>query len=335
MWIRLLAIVLLVLGPLACRADEATERAAIAQAMQDAWQQSDFARLDALYRGWRDRGDRLPSGMLKAGRMFWALAPMLATGRPATTDPRYEDTLTAAEETLQAWQKQQPASSLAALALTQAYIAHGFFYRGTEADSAVPANNLKMFGEYIGLAAENLARPGLEHDPAWYFARITLAQFQSTPPEDKARLVDEATARYSGFYDLYFAAIGSLAPREGGSPEAFEWLANLGVDRTRGREGDALYARVYWSVGQRPDFADDLFGTTRANWPHVKAGFEDIVLRYPEPWNLNWYALFACQARDGETLKEAFSRLGGKVDPGLWNDPQQLERCRALAEEVR
>jgi hypothetical protein len=54
--------------------------------------------------------------------------------------------------------------------------------------------------------------------------------------------------------------------------EMFEAFAREPIERTRPDEGEAMYA--YW----RPyDFGPDIFQDTRADWPTMKGGFDEII----------------------------------------------------------
>jgi hypothetical protein len=76
-----------------------------------------------------------------------------------------------------------------------------------------------------------------------------------------------------------------------------------------------------------------LFELTPADWKKMKAGFDDIVKRYPDDWNYNHYAWFACVARDAATTKQAFEKVGDRLDTSLWSNRQWLNRCRSLARD--
>lgn len=322
----------------AARAEEMAERSAIARAMVEAIAKEDFAAIEAMYGEYRRSRARTPGGTFKATRMFYYLHR--ATLQPGTANPRTpggdgrDASMQAYEALLWRWQTRFPHSSLAALALTHAYIERAFLHRGTGLASEVTQDGWRGFNHYLGLAEQHLDRkhPALERDEAWFMARLRLAKFTRTDVESFVRLVDEASKRYPYFYDAYFTAASSLEPKWGGSVEGIEWVAQVAVRHTRAEDGESAYARVYWSVAQGGYF-DTLFETTLVQWPRMKAGFEDLVARYPDPWNQSNYAFFACLARDGATVRKLFDRLGHQLYAQIWRG-NQLARCRALADEA-
>lgn len=311
-------------------ASESTERQAVIDAVTNAYKRDDFAYIERRYAEMNKNTERLPSGILKSARLLYAFYGGLTTIDPGK-DILEADWITM-EEKVGRWQKAYPSSSVAAFVLSEAYIGHAFFYRSGRLAREVDPAKWKPFHAYIERAAQALASPKIVRDPAWYCATIRLAAFQSTDLRQFAQLVDEASNHFPYFYDIYFFAAHRLAPKWGGSPEAFEWLANLAVAKTRKVEGQALYARLYWSIGQG-DLRDDLFTATLADWKKMKVGFDDIVKRYPSEWNFNNYAWFACLARDQATLKQAFERVGDDIDRTLWSGPERLNRCRTFARE--
>ena len=50
--------------------------------------------------------------------------------------------------------------------------------------------------------------------------------------------------------------------------------------------------------------------------------------RYPDAWNLNNFAQFACAAGDREETAKLIRRLGDEPDPQVWRTPGQFERGR-------
>lgn len=321
-------------------ADEMSERRAITDYVENSFKNEDFSAIEQRYAELYRKTERFPSGVLKSARVLYGIrsAQWVAAydpkKSPAEREAQAHADYTAMEERLARWQRAFPASSLAAFALSNAYISHAFLYRGGGFAAEVKPEKWKYFEDYIGRAFKALTAPEVmkKKDAVWYSAMLALGQYTSWDTDSFMKLVDEASDAYPQFYEIYFFAAPRFKPKWGGSVEAFEWLANLAVRKTRSSEGMALYARIYWSLGQG-DYKDDLFSATRANWPKMKAGFEDILRQYPDVWNLNNYAWFACQAKDGKKLKELFGRLGANLNTSLWASPARLNRCRSLADE--
>ena len=81
-----------------------------------------------------------------------------------------------------------------------------------------------------------------------------------------------------------------------------------------------MYARIYWYASQA-HFQNELFTKSFAAWPRMKEGFEDVIARYPDSWNLNNYAKFACLARDKETTREILKRIQSDPVMEAWDPP--------------
>ncbi len=315
-------------------ASEMNERQVIMENVNRAFQREDFAWIEQRYAEMNKSTERLPSGVLKSARLLYGL--MAATALPNNLEgsakgPRVaqEEHWVAMEKKTERWQQMYPTSSVAAFARSSVFIGHAYFFRGSSYARDVDPAMWKPFKDYIERAYNALASPGNQvmRDQAWYCAMIKVAQYQDMDPNQFADLVVEASNKYPTYYEIYFFAANKLAPKWGGSFEAFEWLANLAVTRTRKTDGMALYTRLYWSIAQG-DFKDDLFSRTNADWKKMKLGFDDIVKRYPSEWNLNNYAWFACMARDRPTLERVFKQIGDDINTTLWARPERLNRCR-------
>lgn len=318
-------------------ASELSERAAIMADVNSALQRDDFAWIEQRYAEMNKNTERFPSGVLKSARLLYGLMgasalPSALRGSGERIQTAQEAHWVAMEKKAERWQQMYPKSSVAAFARNEAFIGHAYFFRGSRYARDVDQAMWKPFKAYIDRAFNALASQEnqIVRDQAWYCAMIRVAQYQDIDASQFAQLVDEASSKYPSYYEIYFFAANKLAPKWGGSFEAFDWLANLAVSKTRKTEGMALYTRLYWSIAQG-DFQDDLFTRTNADWKKMKLGFDDIVKSYPDEWNLNNYAWFACMARDRPTLERVFKQIGEDINTTLWNGPERLNRCRNFA----
>lgn len=92
-----------------------------------------------------------------------------------------------------------------------------------------------------------------------------------------------------------------------------------------------LYARIYWVASQR-EYEDRLFTESKVNWPTMKRGFEDVLSRYPSPWNLQSFAYFACQANDPVKARELLAQIQEPI-VGAWRDTANYFRCSFALDE--
>jgi hypothetical protein len=70
---------------------------------------------------------------------------------------------------------------------------------------------------------------------------------------------------------------------------------------------------------------------TSANWDRMKTGFRDMLKQYPNQWNVNSFAYYACQAQDKPTAKTEIMAIKDLRMPA-WNDNDDgYLRCEAWA----
>jgi hypothetical protein len=188
------------------------------------------------------------------------------------------------------------------------------------------------FNKYIQMARDNLE----EHksiaveDPRWYETMLTIARAQGWERDQFDLLVSEALDREPLFYQTYFLALEYLLPKWHGDILEIERFAQEAVKRTANEEGGGMCARIYWFASQT-EFENKLFSSSVAVWPRMKAGFEDVIARYPDAWNVNNYAKFACLAQDKPKTRELLARIGSATVPEAWRPAPLLPRCTAWA----
>jgi hypothetical protein len=318
---------------------EAQAREALAAQVRAFVQAEDFAGLEQRYQQALASHERLPSGVLAASQIVRTLPELrpastgrlVAAGAPidwrAQEDKVWNDLHAMAAR----WAAAQPQSSLAAVAQSTFFIAHGFSYRGHGAAVSVPEDGMKVFRAYVGKARQALetrAAAGAK-DPGWYVEMLGIARYEQWEPSRFTQLLRQAVAVDPLNHETYFSAALTAMPQWGGSLEAVDGIAEFAARQTRTQEGNALYARVYWAVSNL--FGPRLFSDSKADWTRVRAGFDDMVQRYPDPWNLNAYAYFACLAQDKATTQRMLARVGDQPEPAIWRSAQIYEGCRRWA----
>jgi hypothetical protein len=168
-------------------------------------------------------------------------------------------------------------------------------------------------------------------DPEWYELMLLIGRNEEWDKTQFMALLDEGLKREPGFYQTYFAALEYLLPKWAGSVAEVEDFAVSSAKRSAATEGSGMYARIYWYASQT-QFGRDLFIKSRARWPSMRKGFDDIVARYPDAWNLNNYAQFACSANDGAKTKQLLSKIGEQgVIPQAWGRFEFFTQCQQLA----
>lgn len=307
-------------------ADELEDRKIIGTEVSNLFMQEQFGELERLADQYRTTGERTRSGL-------WKLTPFYS-GISAVADSdnkgdRYWSTI---ETRALRWVEAYPASPTPRIAYALILIGHAWKFRGSGRAKDVSPEDWKTFHEYMNKARAYL----LEHkdiagsDPRWYEAMLTVARAENRDIKRFDELVDEATARYPYFYQIYFGAIDYLAPKWHGSKEQIEAFANFAVSKTADQDGMGMYARVYWYAAQT-QFHDRLFTDSSVVWDRMKQGIADVLRQYPDQWNINNFAHFACLAWDRDETRELMGRIEEAPIPRGWEDREQYQQCRTWA----
>jgi hypothetical protein len=96
------------------------------------------------------------------------------------------------------------------------------------------------------------------------------------------------------------------------------------------RTGQMLYARIYWYASQS-QFKNAIFLVSVARWNDMREGFKWIIADYPDQWNINNYAKFACLVGDEGTTREVFGLMKGDPIESAWSSTDQYRSCEKLA----
>jgi len=101
-------------------------------------------------------------------------------------------------------------------------------------------------------------------------------------------------------------------------------------------EGQSMYARIYGSAyGLLSKRGTAVFARPDVNWPRIRAGFDDLVQRYPDSTNLNTYARLACiSALDKKTTAQLLQRIAQEVEPQVWQSRSEFMRCQNWSREA-
>ena len=313
---KIIAALVLAIGVLAClpaHASEMQDRAAIRAEVAAAFSGEDFARLDAMADEFRRSKSRTSSGLWHLTLFYAGLGD--AFDSEGASDERW----TAVEHRIEQWAKRRPDSPTAHVAYGMALIGHAWFLRDDHAADAVPPEAWASFRRYIGRAHDYLLAHKAEAsvDPRWYETMLIVARNQDWDARSFRHLLDEALRAEPGFYQTYFAALDYLRCKCRGDVTVVEALADDAVTATRQTEGTAMYARIYWYASQA-QFGNDIFSDSLVAWPKMRASFDDIIKQYPDAWNTNNYARFACLAGDRDKARQLFALIGTSpvAEPG-------------------
>ena len=233
------------------------------------------------------------------------------------------------KERLLEWAKRNPSSITARLALAAYPLHYGWFARGTGRASTVNEEGWRRLNE--GAKESHAALMALDDevraDPRWYEEMLYLAITQGWPRARFDALYDQATKQFPQDLSFYFSAVQYLSPRWYGSEEEQRRAIEQITERTRPQMGEVMYARLNWAVAE-----PRMVIQHKVDWGRMKAGFERLTTEYPDPWNVNNYARFACFAGDIPTLQRLLATIGENPIEEAWMDDLSLHRrCKAYA----
>lgn len=121
-----------------------------------------------------------------------------------------------------------------------------------------------------------------------------------------------------------------MAGAWGSDYRRIEAFANTVFLRTKDVEGASVYARLY-ELGSPILHHKQAFDLGAVNWDRMKAGYERIRTDYPQPWNVNQFAYFACIAGDLDTLSKLVPEVEKAIVREVWGSPVLYEHCKATA----
>ncbi len=142
--------------------------------------------------------------------------------------------------------------------------------------------------------------------------------------------VKEGLDRYPYYYQLYFAALDYLAPKWHGNKNEIEKFANNAVERTKGIEGNGMYARIYWYASQT-QYSEKLFSESNVVWAKMKDGIIDVIKKYPDSWNIQNFAFFACLAKDKPTTHMLMEKITSPTIMRAWKKQEYYNYCKVFA----
>lgn len=245
--------------------------------------------------------------------------------------PRTLGEWTEKEKKLKSWLDQYPSSITAQISYAAFFIELGWFHRGGGYSHTVPRESWVLFKENIQKARGILeALPErTKKDAGWSFAMLGVALMQGWPEDQFNQLFYSAISQHPAYVPIYFKKSSYMEPKWYGSHEKFNKYVDEVVLLTKPFLGNQMYARLHWSSSN-----SKLFRSGRTDWRKMKLGFEELIEKYPDQWNINNYAKFSCLAGDREKLRELLVVIGGKPLKKAWyNSLEYFHRCSAYSRE--
>lgn len=293
-------------APSAPESEELKVRNALVAEAQGYLDKADYKSLEALRKRLLDPSQRTGSGVWKLAIFY----NQLRWRAKSTRDMAY---WTRMESEARAWEKQFPKSNVARMYHAYVLLARAVAFRGTEWYAKVPKDDIERMltatREAMGIL-NALEKPMLkERDPEFYKAVLQVLPYTDYYSfSGVLQLLSDARKEFPNYHETYFTAAFFSTEMWTRAPDSVDEIARS-AKSTRSADSDAMYARVYWYMSQMT-YDDKLFEKSLADWSEMKTSFDALVDRYPDAWNLNAYAYFACQAGDYATMAGLLSRIG-------------------------
>lgn len=321
--------------PRATDTTEFNQRRALILEVEGYLRNNDYQKLDALRNRLLKSRARTASGVWQLAVYYGALKSYPGRTRDAAHWVQME-------ARAKAWEKQAPASGAARIFHAYVLMARGLSYRGTGFVEAVSQEDLNRLLAAMGEAQIVLTQADQQlvkdKDPELYRLLMNIAawsaNFRATDNRTGLRM---GIQHYPDYHELYFTAALFGNAMWNAAPDEIEDIATRGA-AVGGADAAAMYARVYWYANQEV-YGDKLFDdpASLADWDRMKTSFDAMVARYPDPWNLNAYAYFACRARDYPVMDDVLRRIGERRVFQSWGYGGELayDECLAHSGERR
>jgi hypothetical protein len=318
---RILLAGLLLLGLCgAARGSDLDNRQALKARVIKLYRDESFAQLDELFDQARAKSLRTDSGIWQ----LWVMHRAIIEGEraPATEEQSRQEAARA-----QRWLVQRPASVVASLVVAETEIrrARALGCGQCRLDAGQDRDALYHASLQRAKALLDAAESRSSVDPQWYADTLDVGRMAQWPRKDMDAAIERAAAAAPGYYTVWFNIVDVLLAQDSRTaPARIDAVARRAMAATHGKEGASMYARIWWYSSQVA-FGDSMFETTPVAWKDFDAGIRDVMARYPDDWNRNSFANFACNAGHPERARELMG--GHKPLPDAWDSFEAYEDC--------
>jgi hypothetical protein len=307
---------------------ELNERYVLKNTVINAFKSSDFKKLESMADMYRSQETKTSSGVWKLTFYYFGLSDY------AHWTTRYPNSIwKQAKINTEDWIKAYPTSPAPYIAqsilldsLAYSQITRSKKGKTTSGDinrfKEIMKQNLTFLLDNKKIAAK---------DPHWYVNMIRVATALKWDEPKYMHLVDEAVENYPLYLQIYFAGVDYYSPKFGGNIKSMEKFARYAVKHTQDKIGMAMYARIYWAAIQSW-FRKEVWAVI--HWDDFKQGIDDVLSHYPDEWNLNNFALFACLKGDSEKANELITQLTSEPLLQVWRNKENFNQCKSAVTTI-
>jgi hypothetical protein len=320
-WAVIIACVLLrgVTAETARAAESPKTESTTEQVARAAWW-GDYQELQRLYDAAKASKERTSGGRYTSGEFVDGYARIFNGNN---TDAYYADL----EALTRQWAMDHPDSSMAQNLYARALYARAWFLRGGGFAYKVSPQAWGDFQKYIALAIDHLSQRAavVKADTTTTIHLIMLERSAGASFAVQWAIAREGLRREPDNVDIYDQISLSALEKWGGNADRLEEIARYAATTPASDRAAEIYARVYLYAAF--EYQGALFARTRADWSQMKAGFEQMLTRFPDPRLLNQYAYAACLAQDKAATREMLAKIGAKPMADQWDGQNALDTC--------
>ncbi len=279
------------------------------------------AELEAMAEAFRSQESRTSSGLWNL-RLFYV--GINRTNNFETGDAEYFRSVEAFWESYKA---EIPDSPIPIIGLAYFYWGLAWHYRGDRYVSDVPPLDWRRF--IINMEkAEAILRDGQsvgKNDPEWYVVMLSVLGVNRSNSAEFNLVLWEGMQKYPEYHEIYFSAATYLEKRWSGNDGLLDFFARYAVSHTAYEQGAGIYTRIYWYMA--PYYGSWFFSRTNVDWELMKLGMLDILEEYPDEWNIQNFASFACTKNDAGMTEWLIAQMNEAPITGVWKY-RTFEECR-------
>ena len=291
-----------------------------------------LSRLEALAAPMRDQQEKGPSGLWKLTNFYYGLRDQINLSFHWPEDENNFNSVFAEWESLNPNKSSSPYIAKAYVlrklldrAMYDAYEAAKSGKPTAELQARVNDRNTQLF------AFLNASKQIAQNDPGFYLVYIASLGKLCMPFEKVYEVLEEGSIKFPNFHQLYFEAlsVGMECQDDDRFQVVLKKIVDLGIARTQAVDGQAMYARTMWYLSSL--IGDAAFSNEVVVWSRMKQGMYDVLKRYPDAWNVNNFARFACVAHDAQTARDLLPKALELPVLEVWKTTNNFDACRSWA----
>jgi hypothetical protein len=298
----------------------------------DAFWWADFEKLEALYARARQSHVRDAQGKRDIDHFRTGVARVF-NGHDSDSSAYFAQLV----HLTRSYAEAHSQSSLAHVLVARALYARAWAVRGGGYAREVPPPAMAAFAKDVRAAEQYLAdhASAVMGDTTAHIYLLMIGRSAGWSHEKHWAVLRDALRRDPDEWGVYSEMMVTMLPKWGGDADQLEAIAQDAVKRTEQTLGQAMYAAVYMTAVD--DFEADFFRQTHARWGKMKRAFDDLLAHYPDPINLNRYAMVACLAEDKPVAAKLLDDIGNAPVVREWGGnprgQRRFDACRRWARE--